>query len=56
MSYSLSSLKGATEEIILGSIMGLIKADTKSLDNGSYDPHTIYALLPYKYASKCIKC
>ena len=33
MSYSLNSLKG----IIYGVTIGVIKGDTRSLDNGSYD-------------------
>ena len=33
MSYSLNSLKGVTEGIIQGTIMGIIKGDTRSLDN-----------------------
>ena len=34
-SYNLNSLKGAIEEIIQGSILRLIKGDTRSLDCSS---------------------
>ena len=36
MSYSLNSLKGVIWGIILGTTLGLIKGDTRSLDNGLY--------------------
>ena len=35
MSYSLSSLNGLVQGIILGSVIGVVK-DTRSLDYGSY--------------------
>ena len=36
MSHSLNSLKGGYIGIIYGTIMEVIKGDTRSLDNGSY--------------------
>ena len=36
MSYSLNSLKGGYIGIVQGYIIGVIKGDTRSLDNGSY--------------------
>ena len=36
MSYSLNPLKGVIQGIIHGSVIGLIKGDTRSLDYGSY--------------------
>ena len=36
MSYSLNPLKGVLWGIIHGSVIGLIKGDTRSLDYGSY--------------------
>ena len=36
MSYSLNSLMGVIQQITLGTILGLIKGDTRSLDSGSY--------------------
>ena len=36
MSHSLNSLKGDIKGIIQGTTIGLIKGDTRSLDNGSY--------------------
>ena len=35
LSYSLNSLKGVIYGIILGSTIGVIKEDTRSLDKGS---------------------
>ena len=37
MSYSLNSLKGVTYGIIYGTIIGVTKGDTRSLDYSSYD-------------------
>ena len=37
MSYSLNSLRGVIWGIIYGTTIGVIKGDTRSLDNGSYD-------------------
>ena len=37
MSYSLNSLKGDIYGIIQGTTIGLIKGDTRSLDNGSHE-------------------
>ena len=37
MSYSLNSLKGVIYGILWGTIIGVIKGDTRSLDNGSYE-------------------
>ena len=36
MSYSLNSLKGAIWGVILGTTIGLIEGDTRSLDYSSY--------------------
>ena len=36
MSHSLNSLKGGYMGIIYGTTIGVIKGDTRSLDNGSY--------------------
>ena len=36
MSYSLNSLRGTIEEVILGISIGVIKGDARSLDNGSH--------------------
>ena len=43
MSYSLNSLKGGCIGDYIGTTIGVIKGDTRSLDNGTYlDPfHTI---------------
>ena len=38
MSYSLNSLKGINKRILLGTIIGLIKGDTRSLDCNHYNP------------------
>ena len=35
MSHCLNSLKGGTEGIISGTTIGVVKGDTRSLDNGS---------------------
>ena len=37
MSYSLNSLKGDIWGIMSGSIIGVIKGDTRSLDSSSYN-------------------
>ena len=38
MSYSLNSLKGVIEGILQGATIGvIIKGDTRSRDNGSYE-------------------
>ena len=39
MGYKLNSTKGAIKGIIWGSIIGVIKADTRSLDYSSYGAH-----------------
>ena len=36
MSYSLNSLKGITQGFIQGSVLGLVKWDSRSLDSSSY--------------------
>ena len=36
VSYSLNSFKGVIHWIMWGSMVGLIKGNTRSLDNGSY--------------------
>ena len=36
MAYSLNSIKGVLEEIILGNIVKEIEGDARSLDCGSY--------------------
>ena len=38
MSYSLNSLKGVNKRILLGTTIGLIKGDTRSLDYNPYNP------------------
>ena len=38
VSYSLNFLKGGIEGILQGTVVGLIKAVTRSLDNGSCIP------------------
>ena len=37
MSYSLNSFKGVYIGDYIGTTMGVIKGDTRSLDNGSYE-------------------
>ena len=37
MNHSLNSLKGVIWGTIYGTTIGLIKGDTRSLDNGSYE-------------------
>ena len=44
MSYSLNSLKGVMEGTILGTTIGLIKGDTRSLDYSSYELCNLLAL------------
>ena len=36
MTYTLNSLKGVIQGIIQGTTIGVIKGDTRSLDNSSY--------------------
>ena len=43
MSYSLNSLKGVIYGIIYGTTIGLIKGDTRSLDNSSYALHVFWS-------------
>ena len=38
MYYSLNSLKGVIWGLISGITIGVIKGDTRSLDNGSHEP------------------
>ena len=42
MSYNLKSLKGNIQGIILGTAIGPIKGDTRSLDNGSYKANDMF--------------
>ena len=39
MSYSLNSLKGGYIGDYIGTTIGVIKKDTRNLDNGSYKDH-----------------
>ena len=36
LSYSLNSLNGAMQGTVYGSIIGLMKGDTRSVDHGAY--------------------
>ena len=40
MNHSLNSLKGVIWGTIYGTTIGLIKGDTRSLDNGSYGDYS----------------
>ena len=44
MSYSLNPLKGVIWGIILGTTIGVIKGDTRSLDSSSYTDYIGFAL------------
>ena len=47
MSYSLNSLKGVIKGIIMESAIGVIKGDTRSLDNGSDLPSISPLYVPH---------
>ena len=44
MSYSLNSLKGGYIGLIEGTIMGVMKGDTRSLDHGSHGILVVHLL------------